>query len=188
MPWKNWCSNYWGSRRKVTVAIAPAYGIGKQRTNHHWCHPEVELIIGKQPPVPEVGNPSTESLQFNLSKVCGGFVKGSSWSSSWIAVERLSHLKLIERCCWMSKPNIYFWLEPIRDNEVHPTHPLVLTLESLRKQGAVSEDNPDTLTLEPLSQLIAETLDYYWHRSFPAQGWVKRRAIPSLSVNFENAV
>jgi len=40
--------------------------------------PEVELIIGKQP-YRKLSNPSTESLQFNLSKVCAGVLfKGTS--------------------------------------------------------------------------------------------------------------
>ncbi|MBD3886974.1 PAS domain S-box protein, partial [Phormidium tenue FACHB-886] len=54
-----------------------------------------------------------------------------------------------------------FLIGAYRDNELTPAHPLVLTLESLRKGGAVFQKIIlPPLTLEPLSQLIAETLHH----------------------------
>ena len=52
-----------------------------------------------------------------------------------------------------------FLIGAYRDNEVNPTHPLVLTLENLRQQGAVIQEIVlSPLALEPLSQWIAEML------------------------------
>ncbi|WP_442949666.1 PAS domain-containing protein, partial [Nostoc sp.] len=68
-------------------------------------------------------------------------------------------LNLIELMLLDEQTQSLFLIGAYRDNEVNPTHPLVLTLERLRKQGAVLQEIVlAPLTLEPLSQLIAETL------------------------------
>jgi predicted ATPase len=70
-------------------------------------------------------------------------------------------LKLIELILLDEQIQYLFLIGAYRDNELTPTHPLVLTLESLRNQGAVLQEIILTpLTLEPLSQLIAETLHH----------------------------
>jgi PAS domain S-box-containing protein len=125
--------------------------------------PEVELIIGKQPPVPEVG--ATEA-QNRFNRIFGQFVRvfcskehplvifldDLQWADS-------ATLKLIELMLLDEQAQSLFLIGAYRDNEVHPTHPLILTFERLRKQGAVLQNIIlAPLTLEPLSQLIAETL------------------------------
>jgi predicted ATPase len=68
-------------------------------------------------------------------------------------------LKLIELMLLDEQTQSLFLIGAYRDNEVNPTHPLVLTLERLRQQGAVLQEIVlAPLTLEPLNQLIAETL------------------------------
>ncbi|WP_334909118.1 PAS domain-containing protein [Nostoc sp.] len=70
-------------------------------------------------------------------------------------------LKLIELMLLDEQTQSLFLIGAYRNNEVNPTHPLMLTLERLRKQGAVLQEIILTpLTLEPLSQLIVETLDH----------------------------
>ncbi len=125
--------------------------------------PEVELIIGKQPPVPEVG--ATEA-QNRFNRIFQNFVRvfcskehplvifldDLQWSDS-------ATLKLIELILLDEQTHYLFLIGAYRDSEVHPTHPLVLTLLELRNQGAVLQEiTLAPLTLEPLSQLIAETL------------------------------
>ncbi|MBC1224471.1 AAA family ATPase [Nostoc sp. UCD121] len=125
--------------------------------------PEVELIIGKQPPVPEVGATEAEN-RFNLifqkfvrvfcseSHPLVIFLDDLQWIDS-------ATLKLIELMLLDEQTQFLFLIGAYRDNEVNQTHPLVLTLERLRKQGAVLEEIVlAPLTFEPLSQLIAETL------------------------------
>jgi len=160
---------------------------GKQRTNHHWCHPwswvnywQAAARTGSW------SNPSTESLQFNLSR----FVRVFCSRTSLIFLDDLqwidsATLKLIELMLLDEQTQYLFLIGAIRDNEVHPTHPLVLTLRDHENRGSASEDNPDTNigTVESIDCRDARL--QYWHRSFPSS-WccVKRRAIPSLSVNF----
>ena len=125
--------------------------------------PEVELIIGKQSPVPEVG--ATEA-QNRFHRIFGQFVRVFCSEShplviflddlQWIDS---ATLKLIELMLLDEQTKSLFLIGAYRDNEVNPTHPLALMLERLRKQGAVLQEITLTpLTLEPLSQLIAETL------------------------------
>jgi PAS domain S-box-containing protein len=125
--------------------------------------PEVELIIGKQSPVPEVGATEAQN-RFNrvfqqfLRVFCSIdhplliFLDDLQWADS-------ATLKLIELMMLDEQTQALFLIGAYRDNEVNPTHPLVFTLERLRKQGAVLQEIIlAPLTLEPLSQLIAETL------------------------------
>ncbi|MEG4396692.1 AAA family ATPase [Microcoleus sp. BROC3] len=125
--------------------------------------PEVELIIGKQSPVPEVG--ATEA-QNRFHRIFGQFVRVFCSEShplviflddlQWIDSATLN---LIELMLLDEQAQSLFLIGAYRDNEVKPTHPLALMLERLRKQGAVLQEIILTpLTLEPLSQLIAETL------------------------------
>ncbi|MBE9106290.1 serine/threonine-protein kinase PknK, partial [Nostoc cf. edaphicum LEGE 07299] len=125
--------------------------------------PEVELIIGKQPPVPEVG--ATEA-QNRFNRIFQNFVRVfcSKEHPLVIFLDDLqwfdsATLKLIELILLDEQTQYLFLIGAYRDNEVAPTHPLILTLEKLRKQGAVLQGiTLAPLTLEPLSQLIAETL------------------------------
>ena len=127
--------------------------------------PEVEFIIGKQPPVPEVGATEAKN-RFNLTfqrfvrAFCAKehplviFLDDLQWVDS-------ATLKLIELILLDEQTQSLFLIGAYRDNELTPTHPLVLTLENLRNQGAVLQEIILTpLTLEPLSQLIAETLHH----------------------------
>jgi PAS domain S-box-containing protein len=125
--------------------------------------PEVELIIGKQPPVPEVG--ATEA-QNRFNRIFQNFVRVfcSKEHPLVIFLDDLqwfdsATLKLIELILLDEQTHYLFLIGAYRDSEVHPTHPLALTLLELRNQGAVLQEiTLAPLTLEPLSQLIAETL------------------------------
>ncbi|QLE44983.1 GAF domain-containing protein [Nostoc sp. C052] len=125
--------------------------------------PEVELIIGKQSPVPEVG--ATEA-QNRFHRIFGQFVRVFCSEShplviflddlQWIDS---ATLKLIELMLLDEQTQSLFLIGAYRDNEVKPTHPLALMLERLRKQGVVLQEIIlAPLTLLPLNQLIAETL------------------------------
>ncbi|BAY23936.1 serine/threonine protein kinase and signal transduction histidine kinase with GAF and PAS/PAC sensor [Calothrix sp. NIES-2100] len=125
--------------------------------------PEVELIIGKQPPVSSVG--ATEA-QNRFHRIFGEFVRVFCSEShpltiflddlQWIDS---ATIKLIELLLLDEQTQSLFLIGAYRDNEVNSTHPLALMLERLGKKGAVLQEMILTpLTLEPLSQLIAETL------------------------------
>ncbi|MEG4816945.1 PAS domain S-box protein [Microcoleus sp. K5-D4] len=133
--------------------------------------PEVEFIIGKQPPVPEVGATEAQN-RFNLTfqrfvrAFCARehplviFLDDLQWIDS-------ATLKLIELILLDEQTQSLFLIGAYRDHEVSPTHSLILMLESLRKQGAALQEITLTpLTLESLTQLVAETL----HRNPDAVG------------------
>ncbi|BAY09960.1 AAA family ATPase [Calothrix sp. NIES-2098] len=125
--------------------------------------PEVELIIGKQPPVPEVG--ATEA-QNRFHRIFGQFVRVFCSKEHPLAIflDDLqwidsATLNLIELMLLDEQAESLFLIGAYRDNEVKPTHPLALMLERLRKQGVVLQEIIlAPLTLGPLNQLIAETL------------------------------
>ncbi|MBE8991693.1 PAS domain S-box protein [Nostoc sp. LEGE 12450] len=127
--------------------------------------PEVEFIIGKQLPVPEVGATEAQN-RFNLTfqrfvrAFCAKehplvvFLDDLQWIDS-------ATLKLIELILLDEQTQSLFLIGAYRDHEVSPTHSLILMLESLRKQGAsLQEITLTPLTLEPLTQLVAETLHH----------------------------
>jgi predicted ATPase len=125
--------------------------------------PEVELIIGKQPPVPEVG--ATES-QNRFNRVFQQFIRVfcSEEHPLVIFLDDLqwidsATIQLIELMLLDEQTQSLFLIGAYRDNEVSPTHPFALALERLRQQEAVLEEIVlAPLTLEALTQLIAETL------------------------------
>ncbi|WP_322744849.1 ATP-binding protein [[Phormidium] sp. LEGE 05292] len=125
--------------------------------------PEVELIVGKQQPVPEVGSTEAQN-RFNL--VFGQFIRVFCSKKHPLAIflddlqwVDWATLKLIELMLLDEQTQFLFLIGAYRDNEVSPIHPLVLTLEELQKQGAVLHQIVlSPLTLEPIAKLIAEAL------------------------------
>ncbi len=125
--------------------------------------PEVELIVGKQPAVPELG--ATESQnRFNL--VFQNFIQVfCSYEHplviflddlQWVCP---ATLKLMELMMTDTDMQYLFVIGAYRDNEVNPTHPLMMTLEGLRKQGAtINQITLAPLALNHITHLIAETL------------------------------
>lgn len=125
--------------------------------------PEVELIVGAQPPVPELG--ATESQnRFNI--VFGNFIRAFckqehplvifiddlQWADS-------ATLKLIELMMTDRDMQYLFLIGAYRDNEVSSTHPLIMTLDGLLKDGVtINYITLAPLQLENISQLIADTL------------------------------
>ncbi|MEG4105748.1 AAA family ATPase [Microcoleus sp. S13_C5] len=125
--------------------------------------PEVELIIGKQLPVPEL-SPAESQNRFNLvfqnfiRAFCAKehplviFLDDLQWADS-------ATFKLIELMMTDADTQYLFLIGAYRDNEVTPTHPLMITLDGLRNGGVTV----NLITLAPLnsqhiSQLITETL------------------------------
>ncbi|MEB3283344.1 MAG: AAA family ATPase [Lyngbya sp.] len=125
--------------------------------------PEVELIIGKQPKVSEVG--LSESLnRFNL--VFQNFIKvflkaehpltlfldDLQWADG-------ASLKLIELLMSQTTPGL-FLIGAYRDNEVSAAHPLSLTLEEITKNGAsVNGILLSPLELPTVTKIISDTLN-----------------------------
>ncbi|HEY9675312.1 MAG TPA: AAA family ATPase [Waterburya sp.] len=125
--------------------------------------PEVELIIGKQPAVPEV-TPTESQNRFNrvfqsfIRVFCSKehplviFLDDLQWVDS-------ATLKLIELIMTDSETQYLFLIGAYRDNEVKSSHQLMMTIERLRREGAtINQMTLAPLAPEAIAQLIAETL------------------------------
>ena len=125
--------------------------------------PEVELIIGSQPPVPEVGATEAQN-RFNLvfqkfiRVFCSLdhplviFLDDLQWVDN-------ATLKLIELMMSDSQTQSLLLIGAYRDNEVEANHSLMLLLAGLRKKAVtVNQITLTPLALEDTCQLMAETL------------------------------
>ncbi|MBD1885764.1 serine/threonine-protein kinase, partial [Microcoleus vaginatus] len=125
--------------------------------------PDVEFIVGKQPPVQELG--ATESQnRFNLvfqkfiRVFCSVehplviFLDDLQWADS-------ATLKLLQVMMADEETKYLFLMGAYRDNEVSPTHPLIMTLEGLKNQGAtINHITLTPLDIEHIANLIADTV------------------------------
>ncbi|MGK7902603.1 MAG: AAA family ATPase [Hormoscilla sp.] len=134
--------------------------------------PEVELIIGPQPAVQELGPTETQN-RFNL--VFGKFIRvfcqqhhpfvifldDLQWADS-------ATLKLIELIMMDTDSNSLLLLGGYRDNEVSPTHPLMMTIDRLRSEEiSINQITLTHLSLSHITQLIADTLQCDRDRVIP---------------------
>ena len=124
--------------------------------------PEVELIIGPQPDVPELG-PTQAQNRFNL--VFQNFIKVFAQPEHPLVIflddlqwaDRAS-LTLINLLITAADSHYLFLIGAYRDNEVSSAHPLMLTLDEISKSGAtVNQITLSELALPDVTQLIAET-------------------------------
>ncbi|MEG4988252.1 AAA family ATPase [Microcoleus sp. BR0-C5] len=125
--------------------------------------PEVELIVGKQPPVSELGATEAQN-RFNI--VLGNFIRAFCTKEHPLVIflddlqwADSATLKLIELMMTDTHLQYLFLIGAYRDNEVSPTHPLIMTLDGLRKEGAtINYITLSPLAPENINQLIGDTL------------------------------
>jgi predicted ATPase len=125
--------------------------------------PEVELIVGAQPPVPELGASESQN-RFNI--VFSNFIRAFCTKEHPLVIflddlqwADSATLNLIELMMTDADMQYLFLIGAYRDNEVSPTHPLMMTLDGLLKDGAtINYITLAPLELENISQLIADTL------------------------------
>ena len=125
--------------------------------------PELELIIGKQPPVPELPPQETQNrFQAVFRRFLCVFAQKEHPLTlflddlQWLDVATLSFIEHL-----LSHPDVKHLLivGAYRDNEVSPSHPLMLTLDSIRKAGVtVDEIVLKPLSLKDLNHFIADAL------------------------------
>ncbi len=125
--------------------------------------PDVELIVGKQPPVQELGATEAQN-RFNLvfqkfiRVFCSVehplviFLDDLQWADS-------ATLKLLQVMMADEETKYLFVMGAYRDNEVSQTHPLIMTLEGLQNQGAtINHITLTPLDIEHITNLIADTV------------------------------
>ncbi|MGK3960724.1 AAA family ATPase [Sorangium sp. So ce118] len=125
--------------------------------------PELGLLLGPQPPVPEL--PPAEA-QSRLHATLQRFVSACAQKNHPVALflddlqwADAGSLQLLEQLATYAGSEHLLLIGAYRDNEVGPAHPLRLTLAEARKRGAAVSE----LVLEPLSAthigaLVAETV------------------------------
>ncbi|MFM0187995.1 AAA family ATPase [Paraburkholderia nemoris] len=125
--------------------------------------PELKLIIGDQPPVPELeSHQAQRRFQLIFRRFIGVFARAEHPLAlflddlQWIDAATLD---LLEDLLTHSDLQHLMLIGAYRDNEVDATHPLMRKLQAIRKTGA----KLDEITLAPLArehveQMIAEAL------------------------------
>ncbi|MEH2181317.1 AAA family ATPase [Nostoc sp.] len=155
--------------------------------------PELERIIGQQPPAIELSGTAAQN-RFNLlfhkfTQVFTSekhplvmFLDDLQWADS-------ASLMLIQLL--MADTKHLFLIGAYRDNEVNPAHPLMLTLNDIQKTAATI----NTITLVPLSQwqvnqLVAETLKCTKDLVLPVSQLVfqKTQGNPFFAIQFLKAL
>ncbi|MEG4960331.1 MULTISPECIES: AAA family ATPase [unclassified Microcoleus] len=126
--------------------------------------PEVELIIGKQPPVQQLGPTESQNRFSRVFKQFIGvfttlehplvvFLDDLQWADS-------ASLKLIELLMTDTDSKYLLLIGAYRDNEVFPTHPTVQTIEKIQHAGATVNNIVLTpLQIVHVEELIADTLN-----------------------------
>lgn len=126
--------------------------------------PEVELIIGKQLEVPQLGSSESQN-RFNrvfqqfIRVFCQPehplviFLDDLQWADS-------ASLKLIQLLVTDPDSKYLLTIGAYRDNEVSPVHPLIQTIEKIQEtETVVNNITIQALALDSVNQLIADTLD-----------------------------
>ncbi|OLP15517.1 serine/threonine protein kinase [Leptolyngbya sp. 'hensonii'] len=157
--------------------------------------PEVELLIGKQPPLAVL---DPVSAQHRLNWVFQKFIQvfPSAAHPLVIFLDDLqwadsASLKLIQTIMAETETQHLLLIGAYRDNEVNPVHPLMLTLNEIQK----SKTAVNTITLSPLSlgdlnHLVADSLHAPLEGVYPLTQLVytKTKGNPFFSNQFLKAL
>jgi predicted ATPase len=125
--------------------------------------PELELVIGKQPPVAELPPQDTKNrFQSVLRRFIAVFARPQHPLALFLDdlqwLDRAT-LDLLEHLATHPEVRHLLLIGACRDNEVGPSHPLLRTLETIRKADArVHEIVMAPLELEDVGRLIADAL------------------------------
>src|SRR3989454_9436777 len=136
-PWRDAIQQALGPSGRLVVALVP----------------ELELIIGAQPAVPELPAQDAQNrVQMVFRRVLGVVAKKEHPLALFLDdLHWLDNatLKLIEHLVSHAETRYLLLIGAYRNNEVGPSHPLMLTLDSIRKtQARVSE-----ILLAPLGKI-----------------------------------
>jgi PAS domain S-box-containing protein len=124
--------------------------------------PEVKLIIGEPPPVPELPPQDAQRrFQMVFRHFIGVFARPEHPLAlflddlQWLDAATLD---LVEDLLSQSDLRNVLLIGAFRDNEVTGAHPLMRRLETIRATGRVQDINLGPLTTEDLGELVADSL------------------------------
>ena len=157
--------------------------------------PELEQIIGKQPPAIEL---SGTGLQNRFNLLFGKFIQVFTTKEHPLVIflddlqwADSASLNLMRLLMSESESGYLLLIGAYRDNEIFPAHPLMLTLEGISQ----TEAKINTITLAPLSlqslnQLVADTLNCSSEIAQPLTQLIyqKTKGNPFFSTQFLKAL
>ncbi len=157
--------------------------------------PELEHLIGKQPKVLELEGLAAQNrfnlLFQNFIRVFATkehplviFLDDLQWADS-------ASLKLMQLLMSETETRYLLLMGAYRDNEVFPAHPLLLTLDEIRKESAtINQINLAPLDQPSLNRLIADTLSCSIKKAIPLTELVftKTKGNPFFATQFLKAL
>ena len=174
-------------------AIRDAVGVNGQLVVN--LIPELGLMIGKQAPVPELSPHEAQNrFQAVFRAFLGVFARKEHPLAlflddlQWLDA---ATLKLLEHLVTHSDVRHFLLIGAYRDNEVSPSHPLILRLDSIRKAKAtVLEIALAPLSLDDVGQLIADSLHQERTRTEPLARLVHEKTAgnPFFAIQFLTAL
>ncbi len=157
--------------------------------------PDLDLVIGKQAPVPELSAQETQiRFQAVFTAFLGVFARKEHPlvlfldDLQWL--DRAT-LNLLEHLITHPDPRHLLLIGAYRDNEVSPSHPLLLTLESIRKTDVhVSDIVLAPLSLDNVGQVVADSLRQEHIRTDPLARLVHEKTAgnPFFTIQFLTAL
>jgi predicted ATPase/signal transduction histidine kinase len=125
--------------------------------------PQLELIVGRQPPVPELPPGEMQSRFIRtFQRFLGVFASAEHPLAIFLDDLQwadLASLRLLQHLLTQEGMPPVLWLGAYRDNELSPSHPLALGLQDIRRSGArVTDLRLEPLSLEQVRQLVADSL------------------------------
>jgi PAS domain S-box-containing protein len=157
--------------------------------------PEMEVIIGKQPPVPDLPPRDAQNrFQLVFRRLLGVFARPEHPLAlflddlQWLDAATLD---LLEHLLTHSDVRHLLLVGAYRDNEVSPSHPLMRTLEAIRKVGArVQEIVLAPLGLDDVGQLVADAMHCDPERVRPLAQLVQEKTAgnPFFAIQFFTAL
>jgi PAS domain S-box-containing protein len=157
--------------------------------------PELEFIVGKQPPVPELPPREAETRFLALFRAFFGvfaqrehplalFLDDLQWLDG-------GTLKLLEHLLTYPDVQYFLLIGAYRENEISLSHPLMLMLEAIRKTGAIVQDIVlATLSLDDVGQFITDSLHQKRERTEPLSRLVHQKTAgnPFFVIQFVTAL
>jgi PAS domain S-box-containing protein len=157
--------------------------------------PELKLIIGEQPPVPELPPQQAQSrLHRVFRRLIGVFAKPEHPLTlflddlQWLDA---ATVEWVEELLTRSDTQYLLLVGAYRDNEVDAGHPLTRSLKAIKNAGArVEELNLLPLAREDLGRLIADALRCEWERALPLAQVVEEKTAgnPFFVIQFLHAL
>src|SRR6266481_3850817 len=156
--------------------------------------PELKLIIGEQPPVPELPPQDAQGrFQLVFRRFISVFTREHPLALFFDDLQWLDAATLDLMEDLLTRPDMQhlMLIGAYRDNEVNPTHPLMRKLEAIRQTGGITQDIVlAPLAREDLRQLVADSLHCEPERAKPLAQLIhdKTAGNPFFAIQFFSAL